>query len=96
VAIHKAVEQGATQIATDSLCSIFQSMRMLMRPQDMHEHRHAHLIKTIVDKIASGQHVVHIYKVKSHIGIVGNETADEIATGVAHGTLAPDEGLGHN
>jgi ribonuclease HI len=91
VAIHKAVEQGATHIATDSLGSIFQSKKMLMRPQDMHEHRHAHLLRTIVDKIAAGQNIVHIYKVKSHIGIVGNERADEIATGVAHGRLAPDE-----
>jgi hypothetical protein len=30
---------------------------------------------------------VHIWKVKSHIGIVGNETADKTAVGVANGTL---------
>jgi hypothetical protein len=30
---------------------------------------------------------VHIWKVKSHIGIVGNESADKTAVGVANGTL---------
>ena len=51
----------------------------------MKEHRHEHLIKAIVDLIKASPHTIHLYKVKSHIGIVGNEIADEVAGAAARG-----------
>lgn len=86
-AIHTAVSHGCTNIATDSLSSIYQIQRYALRPQDMQEHRHQRLIGSIIEIIKSSQHPIHIYKVKSHIGIVGNEIADEIAVSVAKGRL---------
>ena len=51
----------------------------------MHEHRHRDLLASIVSLIERSPTPVHIYKVKAHIGVVGNERADELATSVAAG-----------
>jgi ribonuclease HI len=78
----------ATHIATDSLASMYQIWKWVTRPQDMKEHRHLSIIKAIGEEIKRGKGPpVHIWKVKSHIGIVGNEKADKTAVGVAKGTL---------
>ena len=76
---------GALHIATDSLGSIHQVHRMVNRPQDMTEHRHAHLIQQIVQLIRDAPGVVHLWKVKSHTGIIGNDRADRAAVDVAKG-----------
>jgi hypothetical protein len=60
-----------------------------MRPQDIKEHRHYALLQDIAKAIEAAPSAIHIYKVKSHIGIVGNERADEIATAVAKGESVP-------
>jgi hypothetical protein len=44
----------------------------------------------IKNTIVSRQSPTHIVKVKSHVGIIGNEIADQIATGVAKGEIRPD------
>jgi len=77
-------DNTSVHIATDSLTSIYQIHRMLARPQDMTEHRHHTLLKAITELIAASKAgVVHIWKVKSHTGIVGNEIADTLAVAVS-------------
>ena len=75
-------------IATDSLTSLYQIDRYLQRPQDMREHRHANLLSAIITDVNNApvtMPVIHLWKVKSHIGIVGNEFADRVAVAVAAG-----------
>ena len=92
-AAYKAITMRCRHIATDSLAAIYQIHRMVTRPQDicLGFHRHAALLQQIVSPIAAGGRPIHLYKVKSHIGIPGNEHADEIATSVAKGTRKADE-----
>eukprot|EP00775_Hariotina_reticulata_P006532 gene6532-biopygen8330 len=72
-------------IATDSLASMYQIWKWITRPQDLREHRHASILHDIC-RIAEASPVpIHIWKVKSHIGIVGNEKADRAAVKVATG-----------
>ncbi len=78
-------------IATDSLSSIYQIHRMLTRPQDMTEHRHSSLLQQIVDLIAGAQATVHLWKVKSHSGIIGNDRADKAAVAVAKGEISANQ-----
>ena len=87
VALLHAIKFGATNIATDSLCSIHQIRKQMHRPQDMTDHKHASLLHAIIEQILESPAPVHIWKVKSHIGIVGNEIADEIAKTVARGEM---------
>jgi hypothetical protein len=74
-------------IATDSLASIHQVRRANTRPQDMKEHRHLNIIEDIAREVSSSTSIVHLWKVRSHIGIVGNEIADETAAAVSHGQV---------
>jgi ribonuclease HI len=87
-AIYEAVLQGATEIATDSLTSMQQINKQIHRPQDHKYHTHRALLEEIAKAIAAASHLV---KVKSHIGIVGNEVADELAKEAAtHQRLEPE------
>ena len=92
VAVDEALAQTNTgleiHIATDSLSSIFQVRRANTRPQDMNEHRHFNVITSIAEKIGSSGCTIHLWKVRSHIGIVGNEIADELAVGVSKGKIS--------
>jgi hypothetical protein len=51
----------------------------------MREHRHLALIQDIVKSVTNSTCIVHLWKVKSHIGIVGNEIADVTAVAVSKG-----------
>jgi ribonuclease HI len=88
VAVDMALTETGTDtevhIATDSLASMYQIQKAMARPQDITEHRHLLLIKQIVQSIQDSACTVHIWKVKSHIGIVGNEAADQIAVAVSN------------
>jgi hypothetical protein len=87
-------QQGpvVVNIATDSLASIYQVKRATTCPQDMREHRHIALINSILQSITNDSTcTVHLWKVKSHIGIVGNEIADETAVAVAGGDITEKE-----
>jgi ribonuclease HI len=46
---------------------------------------HLRLLKHIVSTITDSAYTVHLWKVKSHVGIVGNEKADETAVAVSKG-----------
>jgi ribonuclease HI len=81
----KAIAMQCTHIATDSLAALFQIHKIVTKPQDIHLrfHRHAAMLQQIASAVASSGQPIHIYKVKSHIGVPGNEYVDEIATSVA-------------
>jgi ribonuclease HI len=91
VALLHAIKFGATDIATDSLCSIHQIRKQMHRPQDMTDHKHASLLHAIIKQIVESPAPIQVWKVKSHIGIVGNEIADEIAKEVARGEVDMDD-----
>eukprot|EP00878_Enallax_costatus_P001532 GHUV01001683.1.p1 GENE.GHUV01001683.1~~GHUV01001683.1.p1 ORF type:complete len:2173 (+),score=325.19 GHUV01001683.1:401-6520(+) len=78
--------QDQINIATDSLGCIRQIQRVITRPQDLKTHRHYSLLKYIAGLIDQSRYPVHLWKVKSHIGILGNELADRTAVSVAKGT----------
>jgi ribonuclease HI len=89
----KAITMRCTQIATDSLAALYQIHKVVTKPHDIRLgfHRHAAMLQQIASSIASSRQPIHIYKVKSHIDIPGNEHADEIATSVAKGIREADE-----
>jgi ribonuclease HI len=95
IALQTALADAAAEpnihIATDSLASIYQVRKANTRPQDLREHRHLNIINKIAKAIESHTGVVHLWKVRSHIGIVGNEIADETAVAVSNGVVAEDE-----
>jgi len=88
VPIQEAIDRGYTHIATDSLTSMYQIKKAIYRPQDIKEHRHVSLLQGIAGTIQQQGRIIHIYKVKSHIGIIGNERADTFATSVASASAA--------
>ena len=74
-----AALQCGTYIATDSAASMYQLKNMMMTPMRMRHHKSRYMLQAILEKIKDNGHIVKIYKVKAHTGIVGNEYADEAA-----------------
>ena len=69
-------------IFTDSLASLYLIQKMLRLPDSLYECKHAlllHLIIALLLNRAKANLTTHIMKVKSHIGIQGNELADKAA-----------------
>jgi hypothetical protein len=66
---------------------MYQICKWITRPQDLQEHRHKSILQDIGRTVEASAVPVHIWKVKSHIGNIGNETADKTEVGVANGTL---------
>ena len=85
VGILFAVQAGSHLIATDSMTSMHQIRKQLLRPQDLEQHKHQDLIKAIDTLIRASTEPIHLYKVPAHQGVVGNEHADEIAKAAAKG-----------
>jgi ribonuclease HI len=84
VAIAVALEAGAAAIATDSLVGIRLIRKAIYRPWTLTHHVHKELLEHIVALI--DQHpsnAVHLYKVKSHAGVIGNVNADQCADDAA-------------
>jgi hypothetical protein len=67
-------------IFSDSLVSIYNTQRILRRPQTLTESKHYPLLLQIhgliMQRARAGYHTI-LQKVKSHIGIIGNKKADE-------------------
>ena len=91
MAIYAALDRSDS-ILTDSAAAIYLIREAVNRPHLITDHLHAPLLRAIADKIARKPGVTHISKVKSHLGIVGNEMADVCANKAAmrclvlHGT----------
>jgi hypothetical protein len=68
-----------THIATDSAGALWQRRNSILYPQRMKRHIHAKLLETIVHHTQLSKDIIHLYKVKAHAGILGNECADAIA-----------------
>jgi len=68
-----------THIATDSAGALWQIRNSIFYPQHMKRHKHAKLLKITVHHIQLSKDTIHLYKVKAHAGILGNECADAIA-----------------
>ena len=86
VGILFALQEGSHHIATDSMTSMHQIRKQLLRPQELEGHKHHDLIKAIDACIQSSSEPIHLYKVPAHQGVVGNEHAGEIAKAAAKGT----------
>ena len=86
-AIAAAIEEMGTNqneiIATDSQASICMIAKYLHTPQSLQQCKHKAVLEDIVLKLLQRARVgliTEIVKVKSHIGIMGNEAADKLAT----------------
>ena len=77
-------------VATDSLASMYGLAKMITRPQDLREHRHRTILESLAQAVRDHTGTIHLWKVKSHTGIVGNELADQTAVLMAKGEI-PEE-----
>jgi ribonuclease HI len=85
---HEGVAEEGEDIHlyTDSMCSIHMIRRILDSPWTLRESKHFQLLNNILDALrarAEAGGKTHIYKVKSHCGVVGNEAADKGAVAAA-------------
>ncbi|KAJ9527712.1 hypothetical protein QJQ45_000306 [Haematococcus lacustris] len=87
-AIHAAIISGATHIATDSLCSIYQIRRALANPMSLRTHPHRDILADIATLIMNSRDTIHLRKVRAHSGIIGNEAADTLAK---HAAMYPEQ-----
>ena len=90
--IHQALKSGRSQSATsldiytDSGCSLSLILRTLNSPWTLRDSKHLHLLHDILAELrerAEGGKLTHFHKVRSHIGIDGNERADNGANRAA-------------
>jgi len=74
--------RNEVKICTDSANALHQVNNMRAKPYMMERHQHRdtlHGIMGAIEKLNEAGTAVKLYKVKAHIGIVGNEGADEAA-----------------
>jgi ribonuclease HI len=80
-------------IFTDSLAVLCLIRKMIIAPDKLHISKHRALFSDIVDLVEARANAglkTHLCKVKSHIGVSGNEKVDSIATAMARGGVHPD------
>ena len=91
-ALHLALQHACDNnlptiyLYTDSLCSLYQIQKTLHTPHLMRLSKHYDLLKNItnlIHKRALQHQHTYLSKVKSHIGIQGNELADQAAVRMA-------------
>ncbi|KAK3285448.1 hypothetical protein CYMTET_6950 [Cymbomonas tetramitiformis] len=74
--------RNEVKICTDNANSLHQINNMRARPYMMERHQHRdtlHEIMGTIEKLNAAGTAVELYKVKAHVGIIGNEGADEAA-----------------
>jgi ribonuclease HI len=86
---HKRAD-NTLHVATDSLASMYGLAKMITRPQDLREHRHRTILESLAQAVRDHTGTIHLWKVKSHTGIIGNELADQTAVLMAKGEI-PEE-----
>jgi len=78
-AIAAAVIHGYSHIATDSLTSLHQIIKQLSHPNLHRHHTQGNVLQSISKAIRQSPSPIHLFKVKLHAGIIGNEHADALA-----------------
>jgi ribonuclease HI len=78
-AIAAAVIHGNTDIATDSLTSLHQVKKQLSHLNLHRHHIQGDVFQSIAKAIRQSPSPIHLFKVKSHAGIIGNEHAGVLA-----------------
>jgi hypothetical protein len=111
-ALHVAITQygtthirgdGKLHVATDSLGSMHRLAKMITRPQDQKEHRHRQVLEALASAVKDHPCTIHLWKVNSHTGIIGNDGAVQVGrrelpdTQVLHtyDSWAPSYGMIH-
>ena len=82
VAIEEMGFEADETLASDSQVSLYLISKYLDNPQDLQLCKHKVLLEEIADKLlqrAARGYYTTLIKVKSHIGIIGNEEADKLA-----------------
>ena len=68
-----------SHIAIYSLTSLHQIKKQLSHPNLLHHHIQGDVLRFIAKAIHQSPSPIHLFKVKSHAGIIGNEHADVLA-----------------
>jgi RNase H len=80
VAILHTIQQGENKIATDSACSLQLIRKSITSLWRLTNHVHYILLQSIRMALYKNPHkTVHLHKVKSHNGVIGNVKADQAA-----------------
>jgi ribonuclease HI len=80
VAILHTIQQGEQKIATDSACSLQLIRKTITSLWRLTNHVHYLLLQSIRMALYKSPHnTIHLHKVKSHNGVVGNVKADHTA-----------------
>jgi len=74
-----ALRAKCTHIATDSAPFLYQIREQLLFPELHRKHTHSKLLEQIISMINESDTPINFYKVKAHIGVIGNEFADATA-----------------
>ena len=91
-ALYAAVAAGRRHVMTDSQSCLNMIARALAAPHDLAEHRYNKLLRQLCELVQNADSSVHLYKVASHVGVVGNERADAMAVAVARGAATDNTG----
>jgi len=78
-AITAAILHRHSRFATDSLSSLHQIRKYLLYPELHRHHVQGDIFKILMQVIRNSPNPVHLFEVKSHAGIAGNECADTVA-----------------
>ncbi len=70
-----ALRAKCTQIAMDSAGSLSQILKHILFPELHRKHMHSKLIEQIASMINGSDTPITFYKVKAHVGVIGNEIA---------------------